>query len=542
MGVTATVADALTLTPITTGFNTPVGIDYHEPSNKVVMSVNYPSGFPSNFELVAGDGSRTPFSSISGLTEELKLATVRSGPCQGGFATGELFTGNGHPGQIVRVAPDGSSIQNPWVTLPDDGLLRGSLFQDRYCAAGGDLVVVTTTGGVFRITSAGVAVKLADTNTHLEGVTTLPNDPARYGPWAGMIVAGAEDQGLFWRIDPNTGAATSFNLGIRPEDLDVIPANENFFGVDFGAARLMGAPASEFCAMRGDLAVAQEGGPGILWHVHWDGTQFVTTNLATVSQWEHVTFAPVGIVEIPAPPSITIDDVTVNEDAGTATFTVKLSHPVSGPCPDTVSVDFDTSDASATAPGDYLSQSGTLAFGPGEDTTTVTVPIVDDAINEPTERFFVDLTNPAGASIDDDRGIGTILDDEAPPVCSTVTTEPLLWPPNHKYRLVTLAGATDPDGDTVTLTVTGVTQDEPLNGLGDGDTAPDAKTGPASNQVWLRAERSGTGDGRVYRISFTGSDGHGGTCSGSTTVGVPHDQGKGATPADSGLTVDSFGP
>jgi len=120
------------------------------------------------------------------------------------------------------------------------------------------------------------------------------------------------------------------------------------------------------------------------------------------------------------------------------------------------------------------------------------------------------------------------------PICTAVNGGPNLWPPNHKMHLISLTGATDPDGDVVTLTVTGVTQDEPLNGLGDGDTSPDATPGPASNQVNLRAERSGTGDGRVYRIGFSGSDGRGGSCTGTATVGVPHDQGKGKTPVDSG--------
>jgi len=118
----------------------------------------------------------------------------------------------------------------------------------------------------------------------------------------------------------------------------------------------------------------------------------------------------------------------------------------------------------------------------------------------------------------------------------------LLWPPDHKFRTVKVTGVTDPDGDPVTATITGVTQDGPLNGLGDGDTSPDAKHGPSSESVLLRAERSGTGDGRVYRIAFTASDGKGGTCSGGITVGVPHDQRPGATPIDSGLVVNSFGP
>jgi hypothetical protein len=131
-----------------------------------------------------------------------------------------------------------------------------------------------------------------------------------------------------------------------------------------------------------------------------------------------------------------------------------------------------------------------------------------------------------------------------PPDCSDVTATPnTLWPPNHKFRLVTVSGATDPDGDPVTLTITGVTQDEPLNGIGDGDTSPDAADGPQPNTVRLRAERRGGGDGRVYRIAFTASDGQGGSCSGTVKVGVPHDQGGGSTPIDSAPpSFDSFGP
>jgi hypothetical protein len=411
MAATAGTASAVTLTPLSTGFNNPVGIDYHEPSKKVIMSVNYPGGEPYNFELVGADGGRTQFSAIHGLTDELKLATVRSGPCQGGFATGELFTGNGIPGQVVRVSADGSAIQDPWVTLADPGLMRGGLFQDRFCVAGGDLIVVTTAGGVWRIKSDGTTRRLASLGVHLEGVTTIPNDPARYGPWAGKILTGAENEGLFWTIDPSTGATVSYNLGVNPEDVDIVPPNENFFGVNFGGSQLMGAPASEFCNIRGDVVSAQES--GILWDVHWNGTQFVTTNLAQVAQWEHVTFAPVGIVEIPAPPAASINDVTVDESAGTATFTVKLSHAVNGPCPDPVSLKFATANGSATAPADYGSTNGTLTFGPGEDTKTITVPIVDDSIAEDDETFFVDLSDPLGATIADDRGVGTIVDNDA---------------------------------------------------------------------------------------------------------------------------------
>jgi hypothetical protein len=123
-----------------------------------------------------------------------------------------------------------------------------------------------------------------------------------------------------------------------------------------------------------------------------------------------------------------------------------------------------------------------------------------------------------------------------PPDCSAVKVDKtILWPPNHKLVQVNLTGATDPDpGDTATLVVDAVTQDEPTRGLGSGDQSPDATlTTPPSNVASLRAERSGTGDGRVYRLHFTATDRVGATCTGIVKVGVPHDQGGGATPLDS---------
>ena len=153
-----------------------------------------------------------------------------------------------------------------------------------------------------------------------------------------------------------------------------------------------------------------------------------------------------------------------------------------------------------------------------------------------TAAISGDQSDPNGAN--DSSTVVTTLNHN--PVCGSVTGGPNLWPPNHKLKLITLTGATDADGNPVVLTVTDVTQDEPFNGLGYGDTSPDAVLGPAGNQVRLRAERSGLGDGRVYHVSFTGSDGTGGTCAGVATVGVPHDQGGHSTAVDSGFFFPSL--
>jgi hypothetical protein len=133
---------------------------------------------------------------------------------------------------------------------------------------------------------------------HLEGLTTVPNDPLKYGPWAGKILAGAENEGRIYSIAAD-GSSQYWELGINPEDIEIIPADQNFYGVNYGASQLMGAPASEFTGLVGDVLIAQESGP--LWHVRWDTTTetFQRAILATVTQWEHVTFSTAGIVEIP---------------------------------------------------------------------------------------------------------------------------------------------------------------------------------------------------------------------------------------------------
>ena len=104
---------------------------------------------------------------------------------------------------------------------------------------------------------------------------------------------------------------------------------------------------------------------------------------------------------------------------------------------------------------------------------------------------------------------------------------------------VTIGGVSDPDNDQITLTVTAVTQDEPVQGLGEGDTSPDAVL--QGDKVLLRAERSGTGNGRVYQVSFTADDGYGSSCTGAVTVCVPHDRRPG-TCVDDGQQYNATQP
>jgi len=111
--------------------------------------------------------------------------------------------------------------------------------------------------------------------------------------------------------------------------------------------------------------------------------------------------------------ALSIDDVTVDEDAGNATFTVSLS---SNP-DDTVTVDYSTSDGIATAGSDYTAVTPTtLEFHhDGSLTQTIDIAIIDDALSEINETFYVNLTNATGeAGIYDDTGVGIIINDDPP--------------------------------------------------------------------------------------------------------------------------------
>jgi hypothetical protein len=122
-----------------------------------------------------------------------------------------------------------------------------------------------------------------------------------------------------------------------------------------------------------------------------------------------------------------------------------------------------------------------------------------------------------------------------PPDCAGVlATHSSLWPPNRSLRRVELSGATDPDGDAVSLSITGVTQDEPLG------RTPDAVATSDPAVVRLRAQRSAQGDGRVYHVAFTVSDGTA-SCSGAVAVSVPRNRHKAAVDS-APPSYDSFKP
>lgn len=111
----------------------------------------------------------------------------------------------------------------------------------------------------------------------------------------------------------------------------------------------------------------------------------------------------------PSTPNITIADVSVDEGAGTATFTATHS---GASTVGSFTVDYTTSDISATAGVDYTATSGTLNFnGTSGGTDQIIVPILNNPGVEPSETYLVQMTTTSDGSVDiSDTALGTITD------------------------------------------------------------------------------------------------------------------------------------
>ena len=105
---------------------------------------------------------------------------------------------------------------------------------------------------------------------------------------------------------------------------------------------------------------------------------------------------------------LSIGDASASEGDGPLSFTVTLAGQSSG----SVTVDYATEAATATAGRDYTEASGTLTFAPGDIKKTITVALLDHDVHEAGETFSVSLSGAQGAMLEEGTGTGTILDND----------------------------------------------------------------------------------------------------------------------------------
>jgi CSLREA domain-containing protein len=168
-------------------------------------------------------------------------------------------------------------------------------------------------------------------------------------------------------------------------------------------------------------------------------------------------------------PTLSIDDVTHNEgDSGTTDFTFTVTK--TGATAFETSVDFNTQDGTATvADGDYQPNSGTLQFAAADTTKSFTVKVNGDTKAELDETFNVVLTNPLGATVGDDTGVGTIQnDDESVSDGQLIITE---------FRLRGPGATPTPVSATTTATAPAQANGAKNSGGASGATSPGSASG-----------------------------------------------------------------
>ena len=115
---------------------------------------------------------------------------------------------------------------------------------------------------------------------------TLPNDPVKYGPWAGTILSGNETSNSLFSIDTN-GVVITWPSPVPVESLNLIAANQDLSYADAGTlgqtnGRIWKVPRTAFTNYVGDVLVTDEGNvDGQPRHVilHWNGQEFAPVEL-----------------------------------------------------------------------------------------------------------------------------------------------------------------------------------------------------------------------------------------------------------------------
>jgi len=246
-----------------------------------------------------------------------------------------------------------------------------------------------------------------------------------------------------------------------------------------------------------------------------DGDQLITVNTRNPSNDDNIFFSAFFLT-VPAVIVTNPDELPTNT-APTADAGNDQVLECVGSCNN---VQLDGS-ASSDPEGDALSYTWTDAdgnvLGTGETITA--------CLGIGTHTITLTVTDGEFESTDD---VVVTVEDTVGPTINAVQLATELWAPNHQMHLVaTGISATDDCDDDVDLNIT-VTSNEPANDIGDGNTEADweiVDNGDGTYGVYVRAERSGTGDGRIYTITITADDGYN-TATTTMTVTVPHSRGK----------------
>ncbi len=176
--------------------------------------------------------------------------------------------------------------------------------------------------------------------------------------------------------------------------------------------------------------------------------------------------------------------------------------------------------ASSDPDGDSL----TFEWRDSNNVVVGTTPIVHVTLGLGTHTFTLTVSDNFGGSSTD--AVNVTVADTTPPALSVSVAPSTLWPPNH--RLVPIGATvtvTDACDASPSIQLIAAMSNEPDNSLGDGNTSgdiQDAAVGTDDRAFLLRAERSGTGAGRIYTVTYRATDASSNVTVVSAQVVVPH--------------------
>jgi hypothetical protein len=217
-------------------------------------------------------------------------------------------------------------------------------------------------------------------------------------------------------------SVTEGDSGTTAVLVNVVLSNMSYLPVtvDYSTADGSATAGSDYTAASGTVTIAPGNlGNSVILNVQGDRVyepdETFTVGLANAHNAVLGAAGTITIVNDDKVPAVTVSSPSVAEgDSGTAalTFTVTLSGSSGQP----VTVNYATSDGTATAGSDYTATSGSLTFAPGETTKTVTISVTGDRTFEPDETLTLAVTDAGGSALA--SGTGTILNDDAQPTVS----------------------------------------------------------------------------------------------------------------------------
>ena len=315
-------ADTISFSTFVTGpsINAAVGgnstIAFNYAGNEFVGSVYFNNQLYST-NLSGGNVTKfgSPLPETSGSVGEVVVGASLG---QGGFPKGDIYAGSQADGKIYQYANSGGA-PSLFATLPGGSGGVRQIFFDPGSTFGGNMLVTTSSGNIFKVNSAGTPSLLASIGEDTEGMDIAPST---WGPYAGDLLVTSEGSGTLRLVSP-AGAVTVVGSFPGAETVSTIPTNldlsnplEGFYVANY-ASNIQFASASQFISqgLLGDVIVTDEFGGSTAWDVHFNtmtggfsSSQF-TFNGNPISQFEDGIFVtPQRIIDngTPEPSSLVL--------------------------------------------------------------------------------------------------------------------------------------------------------------------------------------------------------------------------------------------